>query len=78
MIDQFPPLDKRQIAFDYAAALNSVDIVNALVDKKDLSDDELERLDQNVKHLENIVARDYWTTQDLTPFYDAIKKGSNF
>lgn len=30
---------------------------------------------RNVEHLEIIVARDIWTTQDLTPFFSAIEAG---
>ena len=38
--------------------------------------DEQDTVDRNVKHLQIMVAKDYWTTEDLTPFNDAITAGT--
>jgi len=33
-------------------------------------------VDRNVDHLEIMVAKDFWTTEDLTPLNNAITAGS--
>jgi len=72
------PLDTpsaAEIAQDYKAALDSVNLINELVAKDSLDADELDTLDRNVRHLEIMLGRDYWTDEDLTPFSDAIAAG---
>lgn len=64
-----------EIAQDYKAALDSVNLINELVAKGSLSDEELDTVDRNVRHLEIMLGKDYWTNEDLTPFEDAITAG---
>lgn len=64
-----------EIAQHYKAALDSVNLINDLVAKGSLSDEELDTVDRNVRHLEIMLGRDYWTDEDLTPFEDAITAG---
>ena len=60
------------IARHYSAAMDSVNLLNAGksadVDDADWAD----TVDRNVKHLKVMVAKDFWTTEDLTPLNDAI------
>ncbi len=61
-----------EIARHYSAALDSVALLNA--GKPELMAD-VEWADcvkRNVEHLEIMVAKPYWTTEDLTPFTEAI------
>ena len=61
-----------EIAQHYSAAMDSV---NLLTDGKpaDVSDDDwTDTVQRNKDHLEIMVAKDYWTDEDLTPFEDAI------
>ena len=37
-----------------------------------LTSEEQDTVDRNVEHLQLMVAKDYWTTEDLTPFNNAI------
>lgn len=60
----------------YSAAMDSVNLINDLLAKPDLSDAEQERLKRNVEHLEIILGRVAWTTEDLTPLQDAITAGN--
>ena len=56
----------------YKAAMDSVNLLNAgKPDEMDQAewDDTVAR---NVEHLKIMVAKDYWTTQDLTPLNEAI------
>ena len=69
-------MTSEEIAHHYSAAMDSVNLINALVAQESLTDDEQDRIDRNVAHLKIMVAKDYWTTEDLTPFNDAISAGS--
>ena len=57
-----------QIAKNYAAALDSVNLVNELKAKETLTEEDEKTIQRNVEHLEIMLAKDYWTTEDLTPF----------
>ena len=64
-----------EIAQHYSAAMDSVNLINNLLVKTDRTDEENDRIVRNVEHLEIMVAKDFWTTEDLTPFTDAITAG---
>jgi hypothetical protein len=57
-----------QIAKNYAAALDSVNLITELKAKESLTEDEEKTIQRNVEHLEIMLAKDYWTNEDLTPF----------
>ena len=65
-----------EIAGHYSAAMDSVNLINALVAQETLTDEEQDTIDRNVAHLQLMVTKDYWTTEDLTPLNDAITAGS--
>lgn len=64
-----------EIAQHYKAAMDSVNLINS--GKPEGMDEAswVEYVDRNVRHLEIMVAKPYWTTEDLTPFHAAIAKG---
>lgn len=62
-------------AQQYSASLDSVNLINDLLTKPSLTEEEQERIARNVAHLEIMVAKDFWTTEDLTPLTDAIEAG---
>jgi hypothetical protein len=65
-------LTPEQIAQHYSAAMDSVALLNAGqpegIDDADWAD----TVSRNVGHLEIMVAKDFWTDEDLTPLNDAI------
>ena len=65
-----------EIAGHYSAAMDSVNLINALVAQDSLTSEEQDTVDRNVEHLQLMVAKDYWTTEDLTPFNNAITAGT--
>lgn len=66
-------LTPEQIAQHYSAALDSVDLLNA-GQPEDMSDEDwADCVSRNVEHLKIMVAKDFWTTEDLTPFNTAIQ-----
>ena len=61
-----------QIAQHYSAAMDSVNLINA-GQPEGMDDAEwADCVSRNVEHLKIMVAKDFWTTEDLTPFNDAI------
>ncbi len=60
--------EEQQIAQSYSAAMDSVRLINELKAKTILTEDEVDRLKRNQEHLEIMLAKDFWTTEDLTPF----------
>jgi len=64
-------------AQQYSASLDSVNLINDLLAKPSLTEEEQECIDRNVEHLEIMVAKDFWTTEDLTPLTAAITAGKN-
>ena len=61
-----------EIAQDYTAMGHSVDLINA-GQPEEMDDDEwVDCKDRNVRHLELMVAKDYWTTEDMTAVNAAI------
>tara|TARA_R110001632_G_scaffold228015_1_gene362935 strand:- start:256 stop:534 length:279 start_codon:yes stop_codon:yes gene_type:complete len=64
-----------QIAQHYSAAMDSVNLINAVVAAPDDYSDDEAVLDRNVDHLKIVVGWDFWTTEDMTPFNDAIAAG---
>lgn len=64
-----------QIARRYAAALDSVSVINDLMALSSRTAEQADKVSRNVEHLELMVAKDYWTTEDLAPLNAAIAAG---
>lgn len=65
-----------EIAGHYSAAMDSVNLINELMAQDSRTAEEQDTVDRNVEHLEIMVAKDFWTTEDLTPLNNAITAGS--
>jgi len=60
-----------QIAQHYSAAMDSVNLINA-GKPETMSDTEwADCLSRNKEHLKIMIAKDFWTTEDLTPLQQA-------
>ena len=64
-----------QIAQHYSAALDSVNLINDLMSLSSRTEEQVATVDRNVEHLEIMVAKDFWTTEDLDPLNAAIEAG---
>lgn len=64
-----------EIAGHYSAALDSVNLINDLVAQDSLTEEEKGTIGRNVEHLELMVGKDFWTTENLTPLTGAIAAG---
>ena len=63
-----------EIARHYSAMMDSVSLINSLVPTTDA--DDLNTLDRNVRHLEQMLLNDWWDGYDLTPIEEAIESVS--
>ena len=62
-----------EIARHYAAAMDSVNLINA-GQPEGMSDEEwADTVKRNQDHLKIMIAKDYWTTEDLTPLQNAAE-----
>jgi len=68
-------LTATEIAQHYSAAGDSVTLINELVAVETLTDEQKDTVSRNVEHLEIMVAKDYWTSEDLAPLNSAITAG---
>ena len=68
-----------EIAQDYTAMGHSVIVINEVIDGTQMADESAEErqdcVDRNVEHLEIMVAKDYWTDEDMTASNAAITAG---
>ena len=69
-------LTAEEIAQNYSAAGDSVTLINELVALSARDADQVDTVRRNVEHLQLMVAKDYWTTEDLAPFNTAITAGN--
>lgn len=69
-------LTAAEIAQNYSAAMDSVNLINALMALDSRDTEQTDTVSRNVEHLQLMVAKDYWTTEDLAPFNNAITAGS--
>jgi hypothetical protein len=64
-----------QIAQHYKAMLDSVNLINGGKPESMSDTDWADCLRRNVEHLELMVAKDFWTTEDMAPVNAAIAVG---
>ena len=70
-------LTPEQIAHHYSAALDSVNLINKLVEQETLSEGDVDCIDRNVRHLQLMVTKSFWTTEDMTPLTSSVSAGTS-
>jgi hypothetical protein len=60
-----------QIAQHYSAAMDSVNLINGGQPEGMTNADWADCLSRNKEHLKIMIAKDYWTTENLTPLRTA-------
>ena len=75
-------LTAEQIAQNYTAMGHSVQLITDVIAGDAMADDEAEErqacVDRNVAHLQLMVAKDYWTSEDMTAVNAAITAGQGY
>ena len=71
-----------QLAQDYSAMGDSVDLINAIIAGEQMADadaeDRQDCVDRNTQHLELMVAKDDWGDEDMTAANAAISAGNGY
>jgi len=84
MTDEELPREEsaEDIAQHYIAMGHSVDLINSIIagdeDEAMEAADRQDAVDRNVAHLEIMVAKDYWTNEDMTAVNAAITAGNGY
>ena len=76
------PRTEEQLAQDYSAMGDSVALINAIIAGDSMADDDAEDrqdcVDRNVQHLELMVAKEDWGSEDMTAANAAISAGNGY
>ena len=76
------PRTAEELAQDYTAMGHSVDLINAVIDGSQMADEDVEdrqsAVDRNVEHLELMVAKSDWGSEDMTAANSAITAGKAY
>ena len=64
-----------EIAQHYRACMDSINLINDVIAAPDDYADDETVLQRNVEHLEMMVLKTYWTTEDMAPLNAAIAAG---
>ena len=64
-------LTAEQIAQNYSACMDSVNLINGTKPEKMTDEEWADCLSRNKEHLKIMLAKDFWTTEDLTPLQQA-------
>ena len=71
-----------QLAQDYSAMGHSVAVITDVIAGDSMADEDAEDrqdcVDRNVQHLELMVAKDFWTNEDMTAVNSAISAGKSY
>ena len=71
-------LTSEQIAQHYSAAMDSVNLINAGQPEGMTDEDWADCVSRNVEHLKIMVAKDFWTDEDMTAANAAIVAGNAY
>lgn len=71
MIENKPTAE--EIAQHYSAAMDSVNLIKTGKPEDMPDEDWADCLARNKEHLKIMIAKDFWTTEDLKPLKDAAK-----
>ncbi len=64
-------LTQEQIAKHYAACMDSVNLINGGKPEETTDEEWADTVARNKEHLRIMLAKDFWTTEDLTPLQEA-------
>ena len=64
--------EQQQIAKHYAACMDSVNLINGGKPEETTDEEWAATVERNKEHLRIMLAKDFWTTEDLTPLQQAV------
>jgi len=73
MTEIFQEVTPEEVARHYSAAMDSVNLINSGKPEKMTDEDWADTVKRNKDHLNIMIAKDFWTTEDLKPLKAAAK-----
>ena len=73
MIELAQEVTSEEIARHYSAAMDSVNLINSGKPEKTSDEEWADTIKRNKEHLQIMIAKDFWTTEDLKPLKAAAK-----
>ena len=73
MTELVQEITAEEIAQHYAAALDSVNLINGDQPENTTDEEWADTIARNKEHLNIMLAKDFWTTEDLTPLRTAAQ-----
>ena len=73
MTDLTQEITAEEIAQHYKAAMDSVNLINGEKPENVTDEEWADTIARNKEHLNIMLAKDFWTTEDLTPLQNAAK-----
>ena len=67
-----------EIATDFTLMKKSVTLINEAIATSDKDTDTLSFIKRNVEHLEEMLTRDFWTTEDMSDVNAAVTAGNAY
>ena len=71
-----------ELAQDYTAMGHSVDLINGIIDGSRMTDEEQSEkndcVNRNVEHLELMIAKSDWGSEDMTAANSAVTAGKSY
>lgn len=62
-----------EIAQHYSAAMDSVNLINAGKPERMTDEDWADTVERNKTHLQIMLVKDFWTTEDLSPLQAVVQ-----
>lgn len=72
MTEQVQQLTAEDIARHYSAALDSVALINGTKPEHTTDEEWVDAIARNKEHLRIMLAKEFWTTEDLSPLQAAL------
>ena len=66
-----PTITPEQIAQHYSACMDSVNLINTIVAKPTKTAEDIATVVRNTQHLNIMLAKTFWTTENLVPIRTA-------
>jgi hypothetical protein len=73
MNDFVQEVTAEEIAQHYSAALDSVNLINSTKPENTTDDEWADTIARNKEHLQIMIAKTFWTNEDLAPLQAAVQ-----
>ena len=69
------PPSAQQVAIKYSSTMDSVNLINRIKAKDVLTDEDVRALDRHIDQVKSMLAKDFWTTENMAPLLEVAEIG---